>query len=115
MPMKYIFFSLILCSALFLKIDSFAQSPGLLVKGKLFDTNKNLINAHGAGVLYYNGIYYLFGEIKKGKTWRVPKQSWEDYRVPAGGISCYSSKDLKNWKYEGGALAPVKGHPESDI
>ena len=25
------------------------------------------INAHGAGVLHYNGVYYLFGEIKKGK------------------------------------------------
>ena len=43
----------------------------------------------------------MFGEIKKGKTWLVPNQSWEDYRVPAGGVSCYSSKDLVKWKYEG--------------
>ena len=113
--MKYLVFALILCGALFLKTDAIAQASGLSAKGKLYDTDKKLINAHGAGILYHNGIYYLFGEIKKGKTWRVPKQSWEDYRVPAGGISCYSSKDLKNWKYEGVALAPVKGHPESDI
>jgi hypothetical protein len=57
----------------------------------------------------------LFGEIKKGKTWLVPGQSWECYRVPAGGISCYSSKDLSTWKYEGVALAPVIGDPLNDI
>ncbi|HEY1871119.1 MAG TPA: glycoside hydrolase family 43 protein, partial [Chitinophagaceae bacterium] len=79
------------------------------------DTNGNFVNAHGAGVLYYNDIYYLFGEIKKGKTWLVPGQSWEDYRVPAGGVSCYSSKDLKHWKYEGVALSPMTGDPKHDL
>ena len=79
------------------------------------DTNGNFINAHGAGVLYYNDTYYLFGEIKKGKTWLVPGQNWECYRVPAGGISCYSSKDLSTWKYEGVALIPVIGDPSNDI
>ena len=64
---------------------------------------------------YHNGIYYMFGEIKKGKTWLVPNQSWEDYRVPAGGVSCYSSKDLVNWKYEGVALSPVKGDKTNDL
>ena len=52
-----------------------------------------------------------FGEIKKGKTGLVPNQSWEDYGVPAGGASCYSFNDLKRWKFEGVALAPVKGDP----
>jgi hypothetical protein len=79
------------------------------------DSNGNFINAHGAGVLCHNGIYYLFGEIKKGKTWLVPGQNWEDYRVPAGGVSCYSSIDLKHWRYEGIALTPVSGNSASDI
>ncbi len=71
------------------------------------DTDGNTINAHGGGILLHNGTYYWFGEIKKGKTWRVPYvTSWEAYRVNAGGVSCYSSKDLINWKYEGVALAP---------
>jgi beta-xylosidase len=82
---------------------------------KWTDTDGHFINAHGAGILCHNGVYYLFGEIKKGKTWLVPGQSWEDYRVPAGGVSCYSSKDLKHWKYEGVALAPVKGNPDTDL
>ncbi len=30
--------------------------------------------------MYHAGVYYLYGEIKKGKTWLVPGQDWEDYR-----------------------------------
>ena len=45
------------------------------------DTKGNPINAHGGGILYDLGRWYWFGEIKKGKTWRVPGvDSWEDYR-----------------------------------
>src|SRR3712207_2146373 len=73
------------------------------------DMEGNPINAHGAGVLHHDGMYYLFGEIKKGATWLVPGQSWEDFRVPAGGISCYASKDLVQWEYKGIALAPSTG------
>jgi hypothetical protein len=87
----------------------------VLPREVLKDTNGKPVNAHGAGILYYNGTYYLFGEIKKGRTWRVPAQHWEDYRVPAGGVSCYSSKDLVNWKYEGVALSPVKGDKTNDL
>lgn len=79
------------------------------------DTKGAIINAHGGGLLFHNGIYYWFGEIKKGKTWLVPNQQWEDYRVPAGGVSCYSSKDLKTWKYEGVALSSVVGKPDHDL
>jgi hypothetical protein len=79
------------------------------------DTDGKFINAHGGGMLHHQGIYYWFGEIKKGKTWLVPGQSWECYRVPAGGISCYSSKDLKSWKYEGVVLSATTSNPESDL
>lgn len=90
------------------------QQPAVL--GEVWkDVDGNVINAHGAGILYHDGIYYMFGEIKKGKTWLVPNQNWEDYRVPAGGVSCYSSKDLIHWKYEGVALSAVKGDPTNDL
>ena len=86
-----------------------------IVKGSLADEGGNFVNAHGAGIMHYNGRYYLFGEIKTGKTWLVAGQQWEDYRVPAGGVSCYSSKDLKHWKYEGVALKPTVGDTSSDL
>jgi hypothetical protein len=70
------------------------------------DMDGNPINAHGGGMLYHKGKYYWFGEIKSGKTWLVPGQSWECYRTNAGGVSCYSSLNLTDWKYEGVALAP---------
>jgi hypothetical protein len=79
------------------------------------DTNGNPINAHGGGMLFHEGIYYWFGEIKKGKTWLVPDQQWEDYRVPAGGVNCYSSKDLVNWKFEAVALPSIIGNPAHDL
>lgn len=79
------------------------------------DTKGNPINAHGGGLLLHKGTYYWFGEIKQGNTWLVPGQQWEDYRVPAGGISCYSSKNLIKWKFEGKALATLKGQPNHDL
>lgn len=96
----------------------FINQPGWcqdVFKGDFKDTKDSLINAHGAGVLYHNKVYYLFGEIKKGKTWLVPGQNWEDYRVPAGGVSCYSSTDLKHWKNLGVALAATMGDSESEL
>src|SRR5450755_49995 len=79
------------------------------------DTDGHLVNAHGAGMLYFGDTYYMFGEIKKGVTRLVPDQHWEDYRVPAGGVSCYSSKDLSQWKYEGIALAVITGDSTNDL
>jgi Glycosyl hydrolases family 43 len=85
--------------------------------GKVWnDTKGEPINAHGGGLLLHNSLYYWFGEIKKGKTFRVERvTSWEDYRVNAGGISCYSSKDLINWKNEGVALPPNTKDPSNDL
>ena len=66
------------------------------------------LNVHGGGILFHKGTYYWYGEVKKGNTWKVPGSNWENYRVKAGGVSCYSSKDLLNWKFEGMALASTK-------
>lgn len=80
-----------------------------------FDVNNQPINAHGGGFLLYNGTYYWYGELKKGKTTRVPDPSWENFRVEAGGVSCYSSKDLLNWKYEGVALSSNTKDSSSEL
>jgi len=66
------------------------------------DTEGVHINAHGGGILYHQGVYYWFGE-HKGNT--------NDAQV---GVTCYSSKDLYNWKNEGTALK-VTSEPNSQI
>jgi beta-galactosidase len=56
-----------------------------------YDEKGELINAHGGGLLYQDKTYYWFGE-KRG-------------RRASEGVNVYSSKDLKNWKFEALALA----------
>ncbi len=80
-----------------------------------YDTDGKPINAHSAGLLFDKGTYYWFGEIKSGKTWLVERTGWECYRVNAGGVSCYSSRDLYHWKNEGVALSPVTADSSSEI
>ncbi len=79
------------------------------------DTDGKPINAHGGGLLFYKGTYYWYGEYKKGRTELVPHSNWENYRVLAGGVSCYSSKDLLHWKFEGLALASEQKDSTSDL
>ena len=51
------------------------QKPiGYHVGGPMFDTDGNVIQAHGGGLLYEDGIYYWYGENKayttgNGKIW----------------------------------------------
>ena len=82
------------------------QSVGNLKKftpgDRWLDTEGDFIQAHGGGILYdeKSETYYWYGENKDvdndpGTT-----------RTPVIGVSCYSSKDLYNWKYEGLALDP---------
>lgn len=62
------------------------------------DTDGKHINAHGGGILYQHGTYYWYGEFKgSGKLGNFAMD----------GVSCYSSKDLKNWKNEGLSLKVI--------
>lgn len=60
-----------------------------------FDTNGNIVSAHGAGIIKDKDTYYLFGEYKS------------DTSNVFNGFSCYSSKDLYQWTFESIAL-PVQ-------
>ena len=73
------------------------------------DADGKPIQAHGGGVIHVDGVYYWFGENKDtpnnpGKT-----------RVDVIGMSCYSSRDLLNWKNEGVVLPAVPGDPGHDL
>ena len=59
------------------------------------DADGNDIQAHGGCIINHNGVYYWYGEHKGADN--CPGTT----RVDVIGISCYSSADLLNWKYEG--------------
>lgn len=63
------------------------------------DTDGNGIQAHGGCILQYGGIYYWYGENKDANT--------QNCRVDFIGFSCYSSRDLLDWKNEGIVLGAV--------
>lgn len=87
-----------------------------IIPGEVWkDTDGNPINAHGGGLLYHEGTYYWYGEYKKGKTILPEWATWECYRTDVTGVSCYSSKDLLNWKFEGIVLPAVKDDAQHDL
>jgi hypothetical protein len=62
------------------------------------DTDGVAINAHGGGILFQQKVYYWYGEFKG---------SGETGNLAMNGVSCYSSKNLKNWKNEGLVLKMI--------
>lgn len=79
------------------------------------DTEGHPINAHGGGLLFHEGVYYWYGEYKVGKTILPDWATWECYRTDVTGVSCYSSRDLLNWKFEGLALKAEPNDTASDL
>ena len=73
------------------------------------DIDGNDIQAHGGCIIEHEGTYYWYGE-HKGED-NCPGTT----RVDVIGVSCYSSKNLHDWKYEGLALESDKNDPESPL
>ncbi len=101
-----------------------AGSPGRavaetskFVPGEVWrDTDGNPINAHGGGMLFYEGIYYWYGEFKTGKTFLPDcNKSWGGTRVDTVGVSCYASTNLTDWKNHGIVLPATTNNPQSDL
>jgi beta-xylosidase len=87
-------------------MSTFAHADNLIRPGAIWpDTNGVHINAHGGGILNYQGVYYWFGEHK------VAGSAGNFAQV---GVHVYSSTNLTDWKDEGIALA-VSNDPASDI
>ena len=64
----------VLATPLLLPAEPVSGSNGsAFVPGELWrDTDGKVINAHGGGVLFYEGVYYWYGELKEGRTY-LPK------------------------------------------
>src|SRR5215217_6821530 len=83
-------------SFIFISFLATAQKMDAIYSGiPWFDSNNNVVSAHGANIVKDNGKFYLFGEFKS------------DTSNAFNGFSCYSSKDLYNWTFERMAL-PVQ-------
>lgn len=68
--------------------------------GEIWEDNNGVhINAHGGGMLHYDGKYYWFGEHK------IAGDAGNKAQV---GVHCYSSEDLYDWTDEGVALSVVE-------
>ena len=67
------------------------------------DTNGNYIYSQGGGVLQVGDTYYWYGVKYEGAVTYAqdPSKGKQDKLVNFAGVTCYSSKDLANWKYEG--------------
>ncbi|GGJ11893.1 glycosyl hydrolase family 43 [Alicyclobacillus cellulosilyticus] len=69
------------------------------------DDEGQIIQAHGGGMLIFEGRYYWYGENRD---------------VPPGqgnvkGVSCYSSTDLVHWTHHGVVLPVVHDAPDHDL
>jgi hypothetical protein len=94
-----------------------ASSNSDFVPGQIWeDTEGHPINAHGGGILSYEGVYYWYGEAKTGRTFLPDcNKSWGGTRVDVTGVSCYASTNLHDWKNEGFALRAITNVPEHDL
>lgn len=82
---------LLLLVFMIISVSSFSQKRSHISPGEVWpDDNGNHIQAHGGGILKIKNTYYWYGEQR-----RQGLDSNKRY------VSCYSSKDLTNWKFRG--------------
>jgi hypothetical protein len=82
---------LLLLIFMIISVNSFSQKRSHISPGEVWpDDSGNHIQAHGGGILKIKDTYYWYGEQR-----RQGLDSNKRY------VSCYSSKDLMNWKFRG--------------
>ena len=97
---------IVLCLMVFFSVSAYspakAKSPDkktrtindVIKPGGIWpDENGNHLQAHGGGIIKIKGTYYWYGE-QRGQNLDP------NYRY----VSCYSSEDLMNWKFNGNVL-----------
>lgn len=71
------------------------------------DTEGKRIQAHGGSVMYWDGVYYWYGENKEKTTGNNDIWHW--------GVRCYTSTDLYNWEDKGIIIPPDLENKESSL
>ena len=74
------------------------------------DTDGNPIYSQGGGILKVGDTYYWYGAKYNGAiTYYNNPYSGKNGDTGFLAITCYSSTDLANWKYEGDVMTPADG------
>ena len=101
------------------KCQSRSPPPSFLPGQPWFDSDGNIIQAHGGSALRTpDGTYWWYGEDKSGKSYESkPGGHW---RVDTVGVAAYWSRDLVSWHRSPKlALAAVNEipdlHPKNSI
>lgn len=70
------------------------------------DTDGNFIYSQGGGVIQVDDTFYWYGVKYNGAVTYAANPSKKNDDTGFAGVTCYSSKDLVNWKFEGIVLKP---------
>ncbi len=70
------------------------------------DTSGKNIYSQGGGIFKFGDTYYWYGVHYKGAETYAAKPTGKNSDTSFVSVSCYSSKDLVNWKFENDVLTP---------
>lgn len=70
------------------------------------DTGGNFIYSQGGGVIQVGDTFYWYGVKYNGAVTYAANPTKKNGDTGFAGVTCYSSKDLVNWKFEGIVLKP---------
>ena len=100
------------CAMLFTSQPAFPAMPanaaGDLIVNDCFwkDTKGNNIYSQGGGIFKFGDTYYWYGVHYKGAETYAASPTKKNNDTAFVSVSCYSSKDLVNWKFENDVLTP---------
>ncbi len=69
------------------------------------DTDGNPMYVQRGGTLKIGDTWYMYGSIYGSATTYYNTWTGSNARSPGGSTSCYTSKDLVNWKFEGSVFS----------
>ncbi len=104
--------ALLCCTMLFASQPAFpvmqANAAGDLIVNDCFwkDTSGNNIYSQGGGIFKFGDTYYWYGVHYKGAETYAASPTKKNGNTGFVSVTCYSSKDLVNWKFENNILTP---------
>ena len=83
-----------------------ANAASLTITNDCFwkDTSGNYIYSQGGGVFKFGDTYYWYGVHYSGAETYAKNPSGKNSDTAFKSVTCYSSKDLVNWKFENDVL-----------